>query len=271
MNARVLRMSTAGQTGPLAGKRVVLTRPRAQAGDFEERVRALGGEPIVAPAIAVVPPGTWTITDAALRRVGTYDWIAFTSANALRALLDRASAIGVPLDELRSRQLAVVGPGTGAVVGAALRTPDFVPTVHTADALGWEIPAIENMRVLLPRGDLASDTLPTTLRERGAFVDEIVLYRTVPGPGIADIVSRLQDGAADALLFASASAVHFVADAADTSPASWPVAVCLGPMTADAAREAGVPHVVVAEGTTVDALIERTARWFSGAASDGEG
>jgi uroporphyrinogen-III synthase len=256
---------------PLTAKRIVLTRPSTQAGDFEDRVRTLGGEPVIAPAIAVVPPETWTIPDAALRRVGTYDWIAFTSANAVRALLERADTIGVPRDDLRSRQLAVVGPATAALVSTTLRSPDFVPAVHTAEALALELADVENARLLLPRGDLATDTLPNTLRGRGAFVDEIVVYQTVPGPGIPDIAAQLRHGDVDALLFASASAVRFVADAARTNTARWPVAVCLGPVTADAARAAGFEHVVVADGTSQNELIERTARWFMGAASDGGG
>ena len=254
---------------PLDAKRIVLTRPPAQAGDFEDRVRALGGEPIVASAIAVVPPETWTIADAALRRVGTYDWIAFTSANAVRALLDRAHAIGISPDELRSRLLAAVGPVTASIVRAALRAPDFVPAAHTSEALAREMAGVENARLLLPRGDLATDALPATLRARGAFVDEIVVYQTVPGPGIPEIAQRLRDGTVDALLFASASAVHFVADAATVDATRWPVAVCLGPVTADAAREVGFAQVVVADGTTQNELIDRAARWFTGPLRDG--
>jgi uroporphyrinogen-III synthase len=257
------------QARPLLGRRIVLTRPLAQSGDFEARIRALGGEPVVAPAIEIAPPDSWTIPDAALRRIGTYDWIAFTSANAVQALVDRADAIGVPREELSSRRLAVVGPATGAVLGSALRLPDFVPTVNTADALAHELADVENARVLLPRGDLAGDALPVTLRARGAFADEIVVYQTVPGPGIPTIVAGVRDAAIDALLFASASAARFVAtalesDSANTSggPRNFPVAVCLGPVTADAARQAGFRFVVVAEGTTQNELVDRAAQWF---------
>jgi uroporphyrinogen-III synthase len=252
---------------PLDGRRVILTRPDARAGDFDARVSALGGDPLVAPAIDIVPPESWTIADAALRRIGTYDWIAFTSANAVRALVGRADAIGVDRDALRHARLAVVGPATAAAVADALRPPDVVPSVHTAEGLGQEMTGVGNDRVLLPRGDLAGDTLPDALRARGAFVDEVVVYRTVPGIGVATIVARTREGSVDALLFASASAVRFVAAAlvaARTSDrASWPVAVCLGPVTADAAREAGFVRVAVASGTTQNDLIDRAAAWFA--------
>lgn len=257
------------QALPLRGRRIVLTRTLAQSGDFDEHVHALGGEPVVAAAIEIVGPESWTIADAALRRVGTYDWLAFTSANAVRMLIDRADAIGVPRDEVRSRRLAVVGPATAAVVRTTLRPPDFAPTVHTAEVLGEEIRDVDNTRVLLPRGSLADDTLPATLRARGAFVDEIVVYRTVPGPGIAAIVAGVRESSVDALLFASASAVRFVADAlvADTASTGlrrqrWPVAACLGPVTASAARACGFQSVIVADDATQNELIDVVARWF---------
>jgi uroporphyrinogen-III synthase len=256
---------------PLVGKRIVLTRPVARAGDFESRIRALGGDPVLAPAIAIEPPETWTVADAALRRVETFDWIAFTSANAVHAIVQRADAIGVSRATLRDRRLAAVGPATAAAVRAALRDPDVVPTTHTAEALAHEFPDAENARVLFARGELASDALPTRLRERGAFVDEVTVYRTVPGGGVAAIVAGIRAGTIDALLFASASAVRFVAEAVaaqhpDTltsGPAGRAVIVCIGPVTADAARAAGFDPVVVAESAEHDELIECVTRRFA--------
>jgi len=261
--------SDATPARPLLGRRIILTRPLAQRGDFEARIRALGGEPVVAPAIEIAAPDSWTIADAALRRIGTYDWIVFTSANAVRALVGRADEIGVARDELGSRRLAVVGPASAGAVATALRPPDFAPTVNTADALAHEIVDVENTRVLLPRGDLAGDALPDTLRARGAFIDEIVIYRTVAGPGVPGIVAGVRESAVDALLFASASAVRFVADGLMAEAASagrqltWPVAVCLGPITADVARASGFQSVIVADGTTQSELIYRVVVWFA--------
>jgi len=264
------------QAHPLRGRRIVLTRALAQSGDFEERVHALGGEPVVAAAIEIVGPESWTIADAALRRVGTYDWLAFTSANAVRMLVDRADAIGVARDQLRSRRLGVVGPATASAVRTTLRQPDFAPTVNTAEGLAEELVDIDNTRVLLPRGSLADDTLPTTLRSRGAFVDEIVVYRTVPGPGIPEIVAGVRESAVDALLFASASAARFVADAlaADTASTGlrrqrWPLAACLGPVTAGAARACGFQSVIVADDATQTELIDAVARWFGSETGEG--
>ena len=262
---------------PLAGKRIVLTRPRAQAGEFEAHIRALGGEPVLAPAIAIAPPEAWTVADAALRRVETYDWIAFTSANAVHAVVERADAIGVARDVLRGRRLAAVGPATATAVRTALREPDLVPETHTAEALAQElrdVGDIEGSRVLFPHGDLAGDVLPAGLRQRDAFVDAVVVYRTVAGAGVIAIAAGIRAGTVDALLFTSSSAVRFVADAlAATAPderhgtagraLGRAAVVCIGPVTAEAARAAGFDRVVVAESATQNELIEQVARWFA--------
>ena len=262
------------------GKRIVLTRPLAQAGDFEARVLALGGDPVLAPAIAIVPPETWTVADAALRRVATYDWIAFTSANAVNALMERADAIGVPRDAFRDLRLAAVGRATAAAVHAALGEPTAVAATHTAESLARAMPDVEGQRVLFPHGDLAADALPAGLAQRGAFVDAVVVYRTVPGDGVAAIAAAIRAGTVDALLFTSASAVRFVAealaeasaqdergggamDAAARGQPRWPAVMCIGPSTADAARAAGLDPDLVAESATQNELIDRVARWFA--------
>jgi len=264
----------------LEGKRVVLTRPLAQAGDFAARVLALGGDPVLAPAIAIAPPDSWTVADAALRRVATYDWIAFTSANAVNALVERADAIGIPRDAFRDRRLAAVGRATAAALRAALGEPTLVATTHTAESLAWEIPDVESQRVLFPHGDLAAETLPAGLAQRGAFVDAVVVYRTVPGDGVAAITAAIRAGTVDALLFTSASAVRFVAEALDEASAHdvrsggamnattrgqprWPAVMCIGPATADAARAVGLDPDLVAESATQNELIDRVAHWFA--------
>ena len=269
MTTPALHATSPGQ--PLAGKRIVLTRPRSRAGDFEARIRALGGDPVLAPAIAIAPPEAWTIADAALRRVETYDWIVFTSANAVYALVERADTIGVSRDAVRGRWLATVGPATATAVQAALREPDFMPATTTAEALARELRDVESSRILFPHGDLAGDTLPAELRQRGAFVDAVVVYRTIPGDGVAAIVAGIRAGTVDGLLFTSTSAVRFVAEAladelrdgAAADLPGHPAIMCIGPTTADAARAVGLDPVVVAESATQSELIDQVARWFS--------
>jgi uroporphyrinogen-III synthase len=272
------RIPTAeGHAGPLAGRRIMLTRPRSRATDFESRISALGGEAIVAPAIAITPPETWTVVDAALRRIATYDWIAFTSVNAVDALVGRADAIGVDRDTIRARRLAAVGPTTAAAITTSLRQPDVVAPAQTAASLAHVIVGAENARVLFPRGDLAGGALADGLRRRRAFVDEAVVYRTIPGDGVHLVATALRTHSADAVLFSSASAVRFVADALASGPTSAahgdaaqqamrPVVLCVGPVTAAAARAAGFAPAAIAESATQDDLIDHLARWFAGRA-----
>lgn len=255
---------------PLRGKRLFLTRPSAQAGDFAARVAALGGDAVLAPAIAIVPPERWTAADAALRRVGTYDWIAFTSANAVRAVVDRVDALGISRDVLRGCQLAAVGSATAASIASHLRSPDVLPSRATSETLGRELPDVHGARILLPRGDLADDALPQTLATRGAFVDNVVVYRTVPGEGIATILDALQTSSVDVLLFTSASAVRAVANAirrAEDVPGELMrerlLVACVGPVTAAAARSVGFSRVIVAGGASVNDLIDVLGRWYS--------
>ena len=276
MNAQRAATSSSSLYLSLVGRRIVLTRPEAQAGDFAAAVEALGGTPIVAPAIAIVPPDSWTVVDAALRRVGTYDWIVFTSTNAVRAFVERATAIGVSRHELRETRLAAVGPITARAVEVMLRKPDVIPSTHNADSLGLELTDVAGSRVLLPRGDLANDSLPDALRGHGAFADSVIVYRTVAGDGVATIVDGLCAASIDAVLFTSASAVHYVARAlaeagSAVSDLSAPVTVCLGSMTAAAARSAGFPNVIVSEGTSQAELIDRVARWFAQSSTEQKG
>ena len=264
-----------GHAGPLAGRRIILTRPRSRAADFANRIAALGGEAIVAPAIAIVPPDTWTVADAALRCIGTYDWIAFTSVNAVDALTGRADAICVDRDAIRARRLAAVGPATAAAITSSLREPDVVAPGHTATSLANEIAAPENARVLFPRGDLAGEALAAGLDRRGAYVDEVVVYRTIPGDGVQLVATAFRTHSADAVLFSSASAVRFVAgalassrassDHGDAAPqATRPVVLCIGPVTAAAARAAGFLPAAIAATATQDDLIDHVTRWFAG-------
>ena len=256
---------------PLAGRRIVLTRPRDQAGDFDARVVALGGTPVIAPAIAIAEPSSWSAVDEALARLGDYDWVAFTSANAVRALANRARRLGLDAASIGQRRVAAVGPATAAALEATVRAPDVVASVHGADTLAAEVPVARDARVLFPCGAMARDALPLALRERGALVDDVVVYRTVAGEGVPVIADALRDGTADAVLFASPTAVSFVAQALDSPARSRRTTVvglrvmvfCLGPATEAAARAAGFDPAATARAATQDELIDEVARWFA--------
>lgn len=263
--------SSAGTDQPLAGLRIVLTRPREQAGDFEAVVRSLGGEPVIAPAIAIAPPASWQPLDAALDRIDEFDWIAFTSANAVKALTDRGRARGVSSARLARRRLGAVGSATATVLAQEVRHPDVIADASSGEGLGEALAVGPGDQVLVPQGDLAGGALARVLRRRGAQPTEVVVYRTVPGEGIPWIVDGLRQGTIDALLFASGSAARFVADALNAASGTdrrsgtplRSAIFCIGSSTASAAASAGLTPDGVADAATQSALIEAMMRWFA--------
>jgi uroporphyrinogen-III synthase len=253
----------------LAGRRVIVTRAATQAGELLDLLRARGAEPVACPAIAVEPPESYTPLDASIRSLTSYDWLAFTSTNAVAAFADRLAVLGqVVPPELR---IAAVGGATGRASSQRLRAPDFVPSTALAAAMAAELPDAAGRRVLFPRGEMAGDALPTGLRARGAVVDEVIAYRTVTGEGLAALTQLMRGGGVDAILFMSASSVRVLGAAADaTGPAdapagrgSRPVVICIGPETARAAREAGVNVSAVATDKSAEGVVDALERWYA--------
>jgi uroporphyrinogen III methyltransferase/synthase len=264
----LVRRNTSKGERPLAGLRIVLTRPREQAADFEARILALGGQPEIAPAIAIARPEDLRALDAALDDIGRFDWIVFTSANAVRALAGRARERGIPAARLASPKIGAVGTATAGVLAEELRAPDAIARTATAKSLGSELPVSPGTQVLVPHGNLADGALAGVLRVRGAVPHEILAYRTVPGEGVARIAAGVRAGEIDALLFASGSAVRFVAgalqrDAAGAGEPTRAAIFCIGPSTARAAVTAGLFPDGVASVATQHALIDAAVHWFA--------
>jgi uroporphyrinogen-III synthase len=247
----------------LPGKRIAITRAAEQTGDLAERLLALGAEPLVCPTIAtaLADPGP---LDATLDRLAAYDWLVLASANAVRALLARMAARGMSGAGLAHLRIAAVGPATAAALAAyGLRT-HLAPAEHSAAGLLAEIGDLAGARVLLPQADIARPHLADGLGARGAQVDAVTAYRTVPGPGAAALLAELRAGDMDAVTFASPSAVTYLLDglmaeglARDEARALLARAalVAIGPTTAGALRDAGLPVASVAEPHTAEGLV----------------
>jgi uroporphyrinogen-III synthase len=258
---------TAPVAGALAGRRVAVTRAARQSVELLELLRARGAEALACPTIAVEPPESLAPLDDALRTLERYDWVTFTSANAVAAVADRLAAVGAGLPA--GLRLAAVGPATAQLLAARLRAPDLVPRAALAEALAAEIADVAGRRVLFPRGDLASETLARTLRARGATVDEVIAYRTVPGEGAGELARLVREGAVDAILFMSASSVRYLLDALgpqQSAPSGLgphaPEVVCIGPETARAARAAGLDVSAVAGDRTAASIVDALERSF---------
>jgi hydroxymethylbilane synthase len=250
-------------TSALSGKTIAVTRPAEQAAALVELLRAHGAEPLCCPTIAIEHVSDGSQLDVALRDLGSASWIVFTSANAVHAVAERLKSLGVRMPA--SALLAAVGGGTAEALQRRIHRADFVPSTSNGESLADELPDVKGQVVLFPRGDLASDVLPSRLRARGAHVRDVVVYHTVAGPGVEELAPRVRDGTLDAVVFTSPSSVRFAADVLATRAASndGPAIVCIGPTTARAARELGIEPDAQAETQSVGGIVEALERCLS--------
>jgi len=244
------------ESRPLFGRRVVVTRARAQAPDLIRRLRELGAETVELPVIDVVDPADGGVAlRAATRRLSAYDWVVFTSTNAVARVL----ATVPDARSFGSARIAAVGRGTAEALANHRLVADLVPGRFVAEGLlaAFPPPGPGGGRVLVPRAAVARDVLPDGLRSAGWQVDVVDAYRTVPvQPSEAGLEGVRS---ADAITFTSSSTVtNFVVAAGPA--ATPPVVVCLGPVTARTAVEAGLAVDAVAATGTIDALTDAVVR-----------
>ena len=245
---------------PLHGRRVVVTRARAQASGLAARLAALGADVVEAPAIRVVARSSETPEiAAALVAIGSYALVCITSANGATLLMDALSARGQDARALAGATVAAVGPATVAALRARGIRADVVPERSISDALA---PALERVplagrRVLVVRPGEARDTLPQALAERGARVDAVAIYDTVPEPLDPALLERVES--ADYATFTSSSTVRYLLDglgAGGGAALAGTRIASIGPATSATARELGLEVDVEAARHDVDGLIE---------------
>jgi uroporphyrinogen-III synthase len=219
---------------------VLVTRSSAQAASLDAALREAGFEAVGVPAIAVEinPPGG--DLDAAARVLHTFDWVVITSPNGARAILTAAERV---FTSLGTPWWAAIGDATAAILEREDINVDFRPSRADAAAMAEELPVAAGQEVVLLRGDLAGDGLPSRLRERGAVVTDVVAYQTIEGPASSRPVLRdaFAGGRPDAVVLASGSAARGLLSLAETEGldvGSVP-AVCIGPETAREAARLG--------------------------------
>jgi uroporphyrinogen III methyltransferase/synthase len=245
---------------PLFGKRVVVTRAREQASELSARLGALGASVVELPTIAIDDPDDG---GAALRRAATdvqqYDWLVVTSANGaerfLAELRDARSLGGV--------RVAAIGPGTAETLRRANVEPDLIPSRFVAESLLEEFPpppTEREGRLLLARAAVARDVLPEGLRARGWNVDVVIAYKTVAAtPDERDITAA---ASADLITFTSSSTVDRYLEVAGSRNVP-PVVACIGPITAETARERGVHVDIEAQVHSLDGLVDAIVSHFA--------
>jgi uroporphyrinogen III methyltransferase / synthase len=233
---------------PLQGTRIAVTRPREHAGALAERLEQLGAGVAVVPLIAIEPLEE-DAEFAALVERGDHDWIVFTSANAVRAA-------GPRLRDARARA-AAVGPATAQALRDAGVEPAFSPDVYAALEIAAGLEPLSGARVLLPQSEIAEPALADELRARGATVDAVDAYRTVPRDATEGELEDLR--ASDAVVLMSGSAARSLVQQGGAGSA---LLVCIGPKTAEAAREAGLQVGLIAHEATSEGIIQALTSHF---------
>jgi len=256
----------------LYGWTVLVPRTKDQAGEMSERLTAHGALPIEVPTIAVEPPRSPAQMERAVKGLvdGRFQWVVFTSTNAVRAVWDKFAEFGLDARAFSGVKIACVGEATADRVRAFGISPELVPSGEQS-SLGLldEFPDYDSIfdpvnRVLLPRADIATETLSEGLRDRGWEIEDVTAYRTVrAAPPPADTREMIKTGGFDAVCFTSSSTVRNLVGIAG-KPHSRTIVACIGPKTAETAAEFGlrvdVQPETAAVGPLVDALAEHAAR-----------
>ena len=255
-------------TKPLSGRRIVVTRPRAQARRFMDLLGQHGAEVIPFPTIEIVPTASYERLDAAIDRLATYDWLIFTSVNGVQYFTDRLRARQKELSGLRHLKIATIGPATAQAVEALSLHVHAVPEEYRAEALVTVLGEVKGKRVLLPRAAQARAVLPEELQALGAHVDEIAAYETVPpqAAAVQEVRTFLQTGKVDMVTFTSSSTVRNFAALfpGDELPTLFRKTLigCIGPITAATVREYGLPVAVQSAVYTIPAFAETLVEYF---------
>lgn len=251
------------ETLPLFGRRVLVTRAAEQAGGLSERLAALGASPVEIPTIRAIPLVDNSELDAALADLRRFDWMAFTSANAVRFVFDRLSAAGADARALHPVRVAAMGGATASALSARGVSADFIPERSDSDGFadGLARLGVSGARILIPRSDLAGRRLPDRLRRAGAAVSEITAYRTETPESSRPALAAALDAGLDAATFASASAAaNLIALLdGDIRRLDGVSIACIGRATAAAASGMGLKVDIVAPTPSADALASELA------------
>jgi uroporphyrinogen III methyltransferase/synthase len=254
---------------PLYGWKVLVPRTKEQAGAMSDLLRTYGAIPTEVPTIAVEPPRTPAQMERAIKGLvdGRYAWVVFTSVNAVRAVWEKFAEHGLDARHFGGVKIACVGEATADAVRAFGIQPELVPAgEQSSDGLLAEFAPHDELldpvgRVLLPRADIATETLAAGLTERGWEVDDVTAYRTVrAAPPPADIRDAIKSGGFDAVLFTSSSTVRNLVGIAGKPHARTVVAV-IGPKTADTATEFGLRVDAQPAHASVPDLVEALAAY----------
>ncbi len=252
---------------PLSQRRILVTRTRQQASELAARLESLGAHAVLVPTIEIVPPESYAPLDAALDKLSSFDWLLFTSANAVEVFNHRWNRASAP------PRIAVIGPATARAVEALGLRADLVPERYVAESLAAELePYAAKSHMLLIRAAEARDILPETLRAAGALLTVAEAYRNqIPSGSIAALQTLFVSSGKvpDAVTFTSASTARnlfTLLEAADLKLPEKILRASIGPITSQTLRELGHPPHIEAADHTIPALVQAIASHFAAVA-----
>lgn len=260
-------------TQPLFGRTVAVTRSSEQAPALSAALRRAGALPLEFASIEIAPPKDPEALSSCVRSAGSYDWIVFTSVNGVRAFFDELQAQQADIRRLRGARVAAIGPATrDALLERGLRA-DAMPPEYRGEAVVEAIAAaspggLDGMRILIPRAEVAREVLPDGLRTRGATVDVVAAYRSIPPEPArgAALRAAIEAGEIDVITFTSPSTVQNTLKSLGKGSLSILKRITIasiGPITADAVRDAGLDATITASDYTVPGLVAALEHHFS--------
>jgi uroporphyrinogen III methyltransferase/synthase len=260
------------ETRPLFGRRIVVTRSREQASDLVKSLSALGAECLEIPAIEITNPPDFAPLDEAIARLSTYQWLVFTSVNAVDRFFARVFEKGLDARALGNAKIAAIGPATAARLKNFGLVTDVIPKTYQAESVveAFKDKNMKGLRILLPRALEARPVLPVELKKMGATVDEVAVYKTVAADSQLkdELMESLKNGQVDMVTFTSSSTVTRFADLFEPGALGTLMEkvtkAAIGPITADTARDLGLDCAVIAEEFTIPGLVEAIASHYSG-------
>lgn len=260
-------------TRPLFGKRVLVTRARSQASKLVKQLEDLGAEVLEYPTIEIVPVRDPEPLDEALRNVAKYDWMMFTSSNAVRGIAARMKSLGIDSRALAHLKFGVNGPSTARALVEIGINADAIPDQYLASAMVelLKTEGITPKNVLFPRSEIGRETLASGLRELGSNVDEVVAYSTESPNDTGDLARAAYEEGVDFTTFTSSSTVRNLVDLLGGSPdlINTSKTVIIGPITADTAKELNVNNNIEADEQSIPGIVKAILAYVASSEKQG--